>query len=247
MTAIGIFPFLTAGLLLLAASTEGGLADCSTYPQSNFFCLPMCSSKSQGVGCQDCKSGSAKEGGILTTCYAIINSNCSTGECKDCIRVKGDILNCTIGRDDFSSCFEGVHVEVISSSSFTVNEGSDLTLTCNHILPVRPTSFTWYKGSVREEDINSSDYQLSKLSKRDETVYSCSVKSDCGVFFSKKQQLHVQGKDSSVVIIIVCGVAALVFILLLALGMKLLLRKEISHNKTRREQNGSTTVTDMSW
>ncbi|KAJ8281583.1 hypothetical protein COCON_G00041020 [Conger conger] len=130
-------------------------------------------------------------------------------------------------------CIRDFQVEVIADS-FSVEEGSNVNMTCNHSLPAVHL-FVWFRNGKVLPDKNDSHYLLAQVLKKDEAKFSCGVLSACGFIVSEKKPLEVT--DNSVLIIIICGVAAVAIVLFLALLMKIMLKRERRHNKIRTQVN----------
>ncbi|KAJ8405487.1 hypothetical protein AAFF_G00319600 [Aldrovandia affinis] len=242
------FIFLTAGLLLICAHAHtgaltDGLVDIGSELKCNYdnkVCLPQCKDITENAeaqfpsGCQMCMNTTSEN----MNCFTAILNNCLKEDCELCqtedkVKAKEDNNTVCIGEVNLD-CIKDFHVEV-NASSFTVNEGSDLSMTCIHNLPVKATQFKWIKDSVVMNGKNSSQLTIRKLFRKDQARFSCRVLSACGQVSSAPK--HVTVKDNTVIIMIVCGVVAVLFVLLLALGMKCMLKREIDQNKRRRRQN----------
>ncbi|XP_061092321.1 uncharacterized protein LOC133124821 isoform X2 [Conger conger] len=162
----------------------------------------------------------------------ITQVNCTADGCKLCENAQNITqVNCTAELK--LECIRDFQVEVIADS-FSVEEGSNVNMTCNHSLPAVHL-FVWFRNGKVLPDKNDSHYLLAQVLKKDEAKFSCGVLSACGFIVSEKKPLEVT--DNSVLIIIICGVAAVAIVLFLALLMKIMLKRERRNNKIRTQVN----------
>ncbi|KAK6298298.1 hypothetical protein J4Q44_G00313530 [Coregonus suidteri] len=150
-----------------------------------------------------------------------------------------------------TQCFNGTDVKVTlnSISGFSVYEGDDLTIDCTHNLPVGLRNllvFVWLKDNHCLEGENNSNLTLKRVVTKTNGIYVCTIQSPCGNFTSDSREIKVE--DLTMLTIVICGVSAVVLILVLGIGMKIMLKKEFAKTKNRRQQNAqnlqSTTTTE---
>ncbi|XP_070769902.1 uncharacterized protein [Enoplosus armatus] len=124
---------------------------------------------------------------------------------------------------------------LINSTGSEANEGDDITLTCVHNLPNLNLTFRWKK--VPEEILrgqNKSKLVLKRVSLRDKGQYICYVDSSCDNYKSLPHEVTV--KDNNVVLLVICGVSALVLVLSMGLAMKVKLTRDNAKHKERMRQ-----------
>ncbi|KAK6298755.1 hypothetical protein J4Q44_G00302650, partial [Coregonus suidteri] len=107
-----------------------------------------------------------------------------------------------------------------------------------HDLPVRDHDllvFVWLKDGLPLEGENNSTLTLERIGidTPSKGKYTCTIQSPCGNFTSDPEELEF--KDLTVVIIVICGVSAVV--LVLGMGLKIMLKKNFVKTKTRMQQN----------
>ncbi|XP_046880507.1 uncharacterized protein LOC124470576 [Hypomesus transpacificus] len=123
----------------------------------------------------------------------------------------------------------------LTSPSFDVTEGDDITMECEHNLPLTGLKYEWQENNITMTDETNNTLTLTRLPAPLTTNYSCSVISCCGTFTSMTKTVVV--KDNSMVILVVCAVLAVVFILAVGVGMKFYLKRENVRSKENRERN----------
>ncbi|KAI1898454.1 hypothetical protein AGOR_G00072520 [Albula goreensis] len=242
MAATGYFTLLITGLLLMTWMEGKRIANVkmTCKQDEDKICLPLCQDSTQGQktkntqapGCRICQQSEH-------LCINAMNKSCLKENCELCHGPQNDSHK--ICKEQNLTCIKDFYVAV-NASSFTVNAGSKLELTCDHNLPNTSTLIVrWYKISKKAgiEVIpeNKTKLNLKDLFRKDQAEFYCGIWSDCGILFSSKKRIVV--KDNSMIVIVTCGVVAVVFVLVLALGMKLLLKKDIAQTKRRRNNHNN--------
>ncbi|KAL6117717.1 uncharacterized protein ACO6RY_15447 [Pungitius sinensis] len=144
------------------------------------------------------------------------------------------VLFALIPTDFQPNCTAGFQVFVNSTGS-KLNEGDEVTLTCVHNLPTLNLTFGWtMNGKEIEKARNDSKLILKKVFERDAGTYVCIVHSVCGEWHSPPHEVTVA--NQSVVILIICGVSALVMVLIIGLAMKYKLKRDAAKHRERRQQ-----------
>ncbi|XP_014068045.1 uncharacterized protein isoform X2 [Salmo salar] len=148
-------------------------------------------------------------------------------------------------------CSKDFKVLLNTSSGFKVVEGADLIIECAHNLPVEPKIplvFVWLMDGVSLTGENSSQLTVKKvgIATSGKNKYACTIQSPCGNFTSDPKEIEFE--DTTLLVIVICGVSAVVLILAMGIGMKIMLKKEFAKTKNRRQQNAQnlqrTTTTE---
>ncbi|TKS72419.1 hypothetical protein D9C73_006493 [Collichthys lucidus] len=129
----------------------------------------------------------------------------------------------------------------VNSSISAPNEGDDITLNCIHDLPNLELTFEWMKSGEILEGKNTSTLFLKKVLQRDNGQYHCSVNSTCGHYESSPHAVDV--KNNNLVLLVICGVGALVMVVIIGVVMKYKLKRDSARYKERmkqRVQDGQT-------
>nr|XP_046180731.1 uncharacterized protein LOC124011417 [Oncorhynchus gorbuscha]XP_046180732.1 uncharacterized protein LOC124011417 [Oncorhynchus gorbuscha] len=194
-------------------------------------------------------------------CLLMISSVCSTCVplmCRKCnlthspgISAAGlpDNAICDTLCSDTTQCFNATVQQYCSkdfkvllntSSGFKVQEGDNLDIECSHNLPVEPKSplvFAWLMDGVHLKGKNSSLLTVKKvgIDTSGKEKYACTIQSPCGNFTSEPKEIEVEGL--TMLVIVICGVSAVVLILAMGIGMKIMLKMEFAKTKNRRQQN----------
>ncbi|XP_035525484.1 uncharacterized protein LOC118333804 [Morone saxatilis] len=142
-----------------------------------------------------------------------------------CINVSADIpSNCT---KVFQVC--------VNSSVSEPEEGDRVTLTCVHNFLNLTLTFGWNKDEKEiPEGQNKSELVLEKVFSHHSGQYSCFVESECGCYEALPHGVTVN--SNTVVILVVCGVAALVLVVIMGLAMKFKLKRDNAKHKERMKQ-----------
>ncbi|XP_078116879.1 uncharacterized protein LOC144524462 [Sander vitreus] len=123
---------------------------------------------------------------------------------------------------------------IVSSSGSKVQEGNDINLTCVHNFPDLIT-IGWKKNQEElQEGKNKSFLYLTEVKSSDEGQYICFVKSLCGGDKSLPYILTVE--NQSVLLLVICGISALVLVVIMGLAMKFKLKRDNAKDKERRKQ-----------
>ncbi|XP_076733552.1 uncharacterized protein LOC143413950 [Maylandia zebra] len=121
----------------------------------------------------------------------------------------------------------------ISSEPSSPNEGDDVTLTCNEKCENSTVTFQWKKNkAVKEKENNKTFLIQSALSISD--IYICSVK--CSRYCCDSKPYTLSVKNNTVIILVVCGVAALALVLIMGLIMKCKLKRDSDKHRERVRQ-----------
>ncbi|GAA6235254.1 carcinoembryonic antigen-related cell adhesion molecule 6-like [Lates japonicus] len=128
----------------------------------------------------------------------------------------------------------------INTTGSHVQEGDDITLTCDHNLPNLMLTFGWKKdGKEEQEHKNKSELFLKNVLTPIAGQYVCYVNSTCGYYESPPHSVTVN--NNSVVLLVICGVSALVLVVIMGLIMKFKLKRDNAKHRQRmaqRAQNG---------
>ncbi|XP_036431318.1 uncharacterized protein LOC118811269 [Colossoma macropomum] len=188
---------------------------------------------------------------VSTLLYHVrANSTCMPSECLNCSSSNaGNCLLCSGNSTSFCdvpmTCSKDFKVQLIATS-FTVDEGTQLNLTCVQDLPQNLTiAFEWSKNN---QLIKGENRSILVMKIKETITLSCTVRSPCGDFSSAPQGVTVN--DQAGIILLICGVSAVVIIILLAVIMKVLIkRNEVQrearkrHRQTHMQNISSTTTT----
>ncbi|XP_072529668.1 uncharacterized protein [Salminus brasiliensis] len=139
------------------------------------------------------------------------------------------VENCKLCSNTSEACFD-VSVQ-LKAEPETVNEGTELAVVCNHNLPQNLTlGFTWQQN----KDVKTSKNNSVLLKIKEKTTLTCIVQSLCGNFSSAAQDININ--DQSGFILLICGVSAVVVIILLAVAMKIIIKRNQAQNEARKRQ-----------
>uniref|UniRef100_UPI003AB087F6 uncharacterized protein n=1 Tax=Centroberyx gerrardi TaxID=166262 RepID=UPI003AB087F6 len=179
--------------------------------------------------------------------YPLLGNLLITGVCSAC--VFAECLRCNVTGEtpagdrsaDFcqlcsknnSKCINELQVSLNGSTSETLQEGDVVTIECFHNLLPLVVEFEWQKDGETLEGQNTSKLTLKVLTHH-AGHYRCSVRSPCGNCTSSPHEVTVN--DSIVVVLVICGVSAVVLVLVLAVAMKCKLKKENAEHQRRKEQ-----------
>ncbi|XP_026213779.1 uncharacterized protein LOC113160642 [Anabas testudineus] len=148
--------------------------------------------------------------------------------CAVCTNSTGVCVNVT----NSSTCKKEFQVWINSSKSNPV-EGDTVNLTCGHNIPNVNLTFGWKKDGETIKSKNGSYLVFPKVLSLNSGLYNCSVTSTCGTFESSSLYLNVP--NNSVIILVVCGVSALVLVLIMGLAMKFKLKRDNARHRQRRK------------
>ncbi|KAL6473938.1 hypothetical protein MHYP_G00174990 [Metynnis hypsauchen] len=162
------------------------------------------------------------------TCMPLECLNCSlpnSGKCLQCSR------NDTNFCDVHENCSKDFNVQV-NATSFTVDEGTQLSVTCVQDLPQNLSiTFEW---SNNNQLINGENRSILVMKVKEKLKLSCTVRSPCGNFTSASQDVTVN--DQAGIILLICGVSAAVIIILLAVVMKVMIKRNEVQREARKRQ-----------
>ncbi|KAK7137526.1 hypothetical protein R3I94_013242 [Phoxinus phoxinus] len=179
---------------------------------------------------------------LITVCFLHLldrgigeSGTCKPDECLNCLisnasqNSTNDVReNCTI--KDFNVTIKS------QTNETTVDEGSDVTLTCVHDLPnVSIISFRWEKDNELQGE-TSETFQIKSIKTKSSKscLVVCNVDSICGVFNSNITITVNAG--SHMVVILVCVGAAAALLMMFAIGMKISLRRGQVQSQARKRQ-----------
>ncbi|KAK1904084.1 B-cell receptor CD22 [Dissostichus eleginoides] len=140
--------------------------------------------------------------------------------------VRGVTLYLLLGyliKDIPSNCTKGFQVSINSNDSDLV-EGDDLILTCVHNLPDVIHTFGWKMNGDTIQGQNESELHDKKVLSNKAGTYICYVESLCGYYPSLPHVVTVE--NNSLLLLVVCGVSALVLVLVMGLVMKFKLKRD---------------------
>ncbi|XP_044220251.1 uncharacterized protein LOC122990812 [Thunnus albacares] len=122
----------------------------------------------------------------------------------------------------------------IKSPKSSVDEGETVTLICVHNFTDLNLTFEWLKDGKLMKDQKESNLTLKEVLTSDEGCYICRVNSTHGSYESLPHSVTVN--NGSVVILVVCGVSALVLVLIMGMAMKLKMKRDNIKHKERRNR-----------
>ncbi|XP_071314173.1 uncharacterized protein [Trachinotus anak] len=173
---------------------------------------------------------------VASSCVSVhcLRCNISQNEdyCKFCL--KPICVNDTLHANKPSSCKKDFRVYINSTGS-NAKEGDTITLTCGHNVPNLNLTLGWKKdGKEIHENKNMSSIVLDKVLSPSAGQYICYVNSSCGNYESVPHIVTVENNNA--VLLVICGVAALVLVLILGLAMKFKLKRDNAKHKARMAQ-----------
>ncbi|XP_039473437.1 ADP ribosylation factor like GTPase 3, like 1 isoform X2 [Oreochromis aureus] len=121
----------------------------------------------------------------------------------------------------------------ISSEPSSPSEGDDVTLTCNEKCENSTVTYQWKENGGKIEGENNKTL-LIKIVHSPAGEYVCSVNCSCYCCDSKPYTLSV--KENTVIILVICGVAALALVLIMGLIMKCKLKIDNDKHRERVRQ-----------
>ncbi|KAL7858518.1 hypothetical protein AOLI_G00186200 [Acnodon oligacanthus] len=168
--------------------------------------------------------------------HVLADSTCMPSECLNCsLSNAGNCLLCSKNNtnvcDAPKSCSKDFSVRV-NATSFTVDEGTQLSVTCVQDLPQNLSiTFEWSKNN---QLINGQNGSILVMKMKEKLTISCTVRSPCGNFSSSPQDVTVN--DQAGIILLICGVSAVVIIIMLAVIMKVLIKRNEVQREARKRQ-----------
>ncbi|XP_027139694.1 uncharacterized protein LOC104927065 [Larimichthys crocea] len=175
--------------------------------------------------------------GVGSVCVNVLCLKCNTtGQTPPECPVCPDSQNCiNVSASNLTNCKKEFKVHVNSSIS-EPNEGNDITLNCIHDLPNLNLTFEWMKNGEILKGKNTSTLFLKKVLQRHNGQYHCSVNSTCGHYESSPHVVDV--KNNNLVLLVICGVGALVVVVIIGVVMKYKLKRDSARYKERMKQRG---------
>ncbi|XP_022607364.1 uncharacterized protein LOC111226469 [Seriola dumerili] len=174
--------------------------------------------------------------GVASNCVSVHCLRCNTAEetadsCQLCLDTK--CINETFYANNSSNCKKAFQVSINSTGS-EAEEGDDITLTCVHNVPNLNLTIGWTKdGEEIKKSKNMSNLVLDHVLSS-EGQYICYVNSSCGNYESSPDEVSV--KNNNVFTLVICGIAALVLVLIMGLVMKFKLKRDNAKTKARMAQ-----------
>ncbi|XP_063732474.1 uncharacterized protein LOC134859728 isoform X2 [Eleginops maclovinus] len=135
-----------------------------------------------------------------------------------------------------SNCTKDFQVSVNSNNS-KLKEGEDIHLRCVHKLPDQIPKFGWMRDKHEIQHQNESELHVKKVLSNKAGKYICFVRSVCGYYESAPHDVTVE--NNSVVMLVVCGVSALVLVLVMGLAMKFKLKRDNANHRERMKQKAT--------
>ncbi|KAK5897140.1 hypothetical protein CesoFtcFv8_010228 [Champsocephalus esox] len=140
-----------------------------------------------------------------------------------------------------SNCTTGFQVSISSNNSKLV-EGDDLILTCVHNLPDVNHTFGWKMNGVTIQDQNKSELHDKKVLSNKAGTYICFVENLCGNYQSLPHVVAVE--NNSLLLLVICGVSALVLVLVMGMVMKFKLKRDNAKHRERMRQKATVEQRD---
>ncbi|XP_054890431.1 allergin-1-like [Poeciliopsis prolifica] len=176
--------------------------------------------------------------GLLLVCVFSSSPAQGCNITKECCEKKINVTECS---NDFKAN--------VNSSLSTIKESDDVTLECSHNIPALNLSYEWFwndKKIVEDKDkydhVNNKTLILKKVLSSRKGDYKCFVTTSCGS--CESEPYHLEIENNSIVIIIVCGVAALALILIMGVAMKIKLKNDKVQHKERMKQRAEQRAQD---
>ncbi|XP_034087051.1 uncharacterized protein LOC117556024 isoform X1 [Gymnodraco acuticeps] len=222
MVVRGVTLYLLLGYLIKAGATS----TCA-----NKVCL-RCNTTTTGADpCELCNA---------TQCISDVPSNCTTGNLLPNTLSNNHLItlhyhSCVIPLK-YEPCPSGFQVSISSNDSKLV-EGDDLILTCVHNLPDVNHTFGWKINGVTIQDQNESELHDKKVLSNKAGTYICFMENLCGNYQSLPHVVTVE--NNSLLLLVVCGVSALVLVLVMGLVMKFKLKRDNAKHRERMRQKAT--------
>ncbi|XP_069027671.1 uncharacterized protein [Embiotoca jacksoni] len=170
---------------------------------------------------------------VGSTCVPVECLSCNISLAESCDVCHND-SHCMSGKTDIPPNCKKAFAVFVNSTGSSAQEGDDITLTCVHDLPNLDLAFSWTKDGSVIVGQNTSELVLEGVLSPEAGQYSCSVLSGCGSYTSLPHEVTVA--NNSVIILVICGVSALVLVLIMALVMKFKLKRDNTKHKERMRQ-----------
>ncbi|XP_053284437.1 uncharacterized protein LOC128445683 [Pleuronectes platessa] len=178
---------------------------------------------------------------------AAVGSACVPFQCLRCnltdltlpgnISVQG-LRNASCIQDDLyanisSKCKKDLKVSS-NRNETEIDEGKAINLKCVHDLKKLVSLSGWKKdGEEISKEKNKTTFRLKKALAHKSGKYSCYVESSCGYLESEPHDLKI--KNNSQILLIVCGISALVLVVTMGLVLKYKLKRDSAKHKERME------------
>ncbi|KAM7389681.1 hypothetical protein PAMP_023644 [Pampus punctatissimus] len=163
--------------------------------------------------------------GVGSECLPVQCLRCdTTGDfpyCPPCLNMTQNASYCI--NDISSKCKKDFPVSINATGS-QLKDGDSITLTCNHDLPDMHLTFEWQKNGKVERGQNESKLYFKQVFSEHSGQYICIVNSTCGSYKSLPHSVSVS--NDMVLLLIICGVSALVLVLIMGLVMKLKMKRD---------------------
>ncbi|XP_055015405.1 uncharacterized protein LOC110157621 isoform X1 [Boleophthalmus pectinirostris] len=150
-----------------------------------------------------------------------------TGLCAHCSTecVNASFDNCNLLRDFSVS---------INTTGSNVEEAERVSLTCVHDLPENlSVTYEWYKNDKSVEG-HGKEYIIKKTFSQDVGQYRCVVYSPCGNYTSAPHDVTIH--NESVIILVICGCAAVGLITIMGVCMKVKMHRDKVKNQQRTKE-----------
>ncbi|XP_042349890.1 uncharacterized protein LOC121948540 [Plectropomus leopardus] len=175
--------------------------------------------------------------GFGSTCFPVDCLNCDASKtlADACDLCPANKTKCENPKNVSSHCKKDFKLSV-NSSKAKPEEGDAITLTCVDDVP-STLNFTY--GWKKNEKIikggkNMKKLVLKKVLSNKAGKYTCFVNGSCGYHESPPHDVTVG--NQSVVILVICGVAALALVVVMGLAMKFKLKRDNAKHRERMKQ-----------
>lgn len=156
----------------------------------------------------------------------VCNTNCLPVECFKSRCLQG---TCLIN----STCVNVFNVSINSTGS-KLQDGNGFTLYCLHDIPIQiNVTYIWEKDSIELEE-HQRNLTVKKALPENAGQYICTAQSQCGNYSSGPHSVTVD--NNNIVILVVCGCAALGLIVIMGIAMKIKMHRDKAKNKLRAMQ-----------
>ncbi|KAF7702351.1 uncharacterized protein LOC124392017 isoform X2 [Silurus meridionalis] len=144
-------------------------------------------------------------------------------------------------------CPSNITVEVKAMTDVN-NCGENVNMICNTNLPLNLTCGFKWNGEQNQTDSNNQSINQIISNKK---AFICTVLSPCGNFSSSSYEQKC--KDQLTIVLLICGIGAILIILVFGMTMKIILKRGEVQRQARRQQrqamqsNDSTATTTSYW
>ncbi|XP_048884709.1 uncharacterized protein LOC125750629 [Brienomyrus brachyistius] len=129
-------------------------------------------------------------------------------------------------------------------STMSLSVGQSTNLSCNYTETPEPTAFRWYKDDTLLPSTNTSQLSLNSVNQSAGGNYCCIYENVCGNYSSECVQITLGSNGNEMLVLIVCILAAVVFLFLFTCGAKWFLKRDIA--KARHMHKEQSPVTEVS-